>query len=92
MFKKIIKKFNNKFRKFFGLHEIDKLMLEFINYDNGFFIEVGANDGINQSNTLHFERFKRWKGILIEPNCLILAFPFFCFSKSFFFLSLAPPP
>ena len=68
MFKKIIKKFNNKFRKFFGLHEMDRLMLEFINYNNGFFIEVGANDGINQSNTLHFERFKRWKGILIEPN------------------------
>lgn len=68
MFKKIIKKFNNKFRKFFGLHEMDRLMLEFINYNNGFFIEVGANDGINQSNTLHFERFKKWKGILIEPN------------------------
>jgi FkbM family methyltransferase len=68
MFKKIIKKFKKKFQKFYGLHEIDRLMLEFINYNNGFFIEVGANDGINQSNTLHYEKFKKWKGILIEPN------------------------
>jgi FkbM family methyltransferase len=68
MFKKIIKKFNNKFRKFYGLHEMDRLMLEFINYNNGFFIEIGANDGINQSNTLHYEKFKKWRGILIEPN------------------------
>lgn len=38
------------------------------NYDNGFFIEAGACDGIVQSNTRHLELNKNWKGILVEPN------------------------
>lgn len=33
----------------------------------GYFIEVGANNGIAQSNTKHFELFHRWRGILVEP-------------------------
>lgn len=36
-------------------------------YENGFYIELGANDGINQSNTYYFEKYKNWKGVLIEP-------------------------
>lgn len=35
---------------------------------NGFFIELGACDGLYLSNTLHFEREKGWNGICIEPN------------------------
>ena len=31
------------------------------------FIEAGANDGLLQSNTYWFERFRGWRGILIEP-------------------------
>ena len=31
-------------------------------------------------------------GISTFPNCLALALPFFCFSRSFLFLSVAPPP
>jgi hypothetical protein len=31
-------------------------------------------------------------GISTRPNCFDRAFPFFCFSKSFLFLSVAPPP
>ncbi|MEM6753192.1 MAG: FkbM family methyltransferase [Cyanobacteria bacterium P01_C01_bin.38] len=34
---------------------------------NGFFIEVGANNGFSESNTYYLERFRNWKGILIEP-------------------------
>jgi FkbM family methyltransferase len=34
----------------------------------GFFIEVGALDGILHSNTLFFERELGWKGVLVEPN------------------------
>jgi FkbM family methyltransferase len=34
---------------------------------DGFFVELGANDGVTQSNTLHFERFRGWKGVLVEP-------------------------
>jgi FkbM family methyltransferase len=34
---------------------------------NGFFIEVGAFDGVNLSNTYHFEQIG-WTGVLIEPD------------------------
>ena len=35
--------------------------------DRGVFVEAGANDGISQSNTLYFERYRSWRGLLIEP-------------------------
>ena len=41
---------------------------KYINYEGGFFVEAGANDGIFQSNTLFYERELGWKGLLIEPN------------------------
>jgi FkbM family methyltransferase len=34
----------------------------------GYFIELGACDGIHYSNTLFFERKLQWNGICIEPN------------------------
>ena len=49
-----------------SLFEIDRKLEQYFNYRNGFFIEVGANDGFNQSNTYYFEQFKGWKGILVE--------------------------
>lgn len=33
----------------------------------GIFFEVGANDGISQSNTLVLEKKLKWNGILVEP-------------------------
>jgi FkbM family methyltransferase len=39
-----------------------------LNFNNGFYIEAGANNGIRQSNTLFLERNLGWKGILVEPN------------------------
>lgn len=36
--------------------------------ENGFFIEVGASDGIKYSNSLFFEESLGWTGICIEPN------------------------
>lgn len=35
---------------------------------NGFFIELGAANGLLLSNTLFFERNRNWNGICIEPN------------------------
>jgi FkbM family methyltransferase len=35
---------------------------------DGFFVELGANDGLTQSNTAFFEKERGWKGILIEPS------------------------
>jgi len=67
LFSKKLKTFFKKFRKFNALNQLDKKMLEFINYENGFFIECGANNGIDQSNTWYFEKNLNWSGILIEP-------------------------
>ena len=66
-FPKKSKTFFKKFRKFNALNQLDKKMLEFINYENGYFIECGANDGVDQSNTWYFEKILNWSGILIEP-------------------------
>jgi|GEM_PF-627440 len=35
--------------------------------DDGFFIEVGADDGVDKSNTLYFEQLG-WSGICVEPS------------------------
>ncbi len=35
---------------------------------NGFFIELGANNGLLQSNTAFLEKNRNWRGILIEQN------------------------
>ena len=36
--------------------------------ENGFFIELGANDGLVASNTAYLEKERGWKGVLIEPS------------------------
>lgn len=47
----------------------DRILFEkHLNYPNGFFIELGAMDGVTYSNTLFFEKYLNWKGILIEPT------------------------
>lgn len=33
----------------------------------GFFVEIGAGNGVTGSNTLLFERFFDWTGLLVEP-------------------------
>jgi FkbM family methyltransferase len=58
-------KFNKKYH---SINSIDKKLKKYLNYKNGFYVELGANDGITQSNTLFFEKKRNWKGILIEPN------------------------
>ena len=37
---------------------------------NGFFVELGAYDGILGSNCYHFEKFMNWQGIAVEPSIL----------------------
>jgi FkbM family methyltransferase len=39
----------------------------YLDFDGGFFVEAGANDGFRQSNTYFLERYRGWRGILIEP-------------------------
>lgn len=38
------------------------------NKRDGYFIELGACDGVHYSNTLFFEKELGWNGICIEPN------------------------
>ena len=54
--------------RYFGLNEIDRKLRRFLPNRDGFFIELGANDGLKQSNTKYFELFRGWSGILIEPD------------------------
>jgi FkbM family methyltransferase len=35
---------------------------------NGVFVDVGGYDGVTGSNTLFFEVFRNWTGILVEPS------------------------
>jgi FkbM family methyltransferase len=35
--------------------------------ESKFYVEIGANDGVSQSNTKYLELYDGWKGILIEP-------------------------
>jgi FkbM family methyltransferase len=51
----------------FAINNLDYKLATHIPYRDGVFIEAGANDGLTQSNTYWFERFRGWRGILIEP-------------------------
>lgn len=50
-----------------ALHNLDRRIAALIPERNLRFIELGANDGFTQSNTYYLERFRGWRGILIEP-------------------------
>lgn len=45
-----------------------KYLKKYLNYKDGYYIEIGANDGVRFSNTLFLEKNLNWKGILIEPS------------------------
>ncbi|MFA5359788.1 MAG: FkbM family methyltransferase [Patescibacteria group bacterium] len=47
----------------------DKFLNENVfNGNKGFFLEMGADDGITHSNTLFFEKECNWTGICVEPR------------------------
>lgn len=56
--------------KYYSQFGQDRIVHELLNKSNGFFIEIGAYDGIVNSNTLFFEQLG-WTGIAIEPNMSI---------------------
>jgi FkbM family methyltransferase len=37
-------------------------------WNDGYFVDVGASDGITASNTYLLEKFYKWKGICVDPN------------------------
>ncbi len=54
--------------KYHGRQNLDAKLEKYLDYDNGYFVELGANDGVAQSNTLYFETRRGWTGVLIEPT------------------------
>lgn len=50
-----------------SLNEIDDKLAPYLNFEGGFFIEAGANDGVSQSNTYFLEKALGWRGVLVEP-------------------------
>jgi FkbM family methyltransferase len=55
-------------RKYYSLNALDQKLEPYVDFDNGYYIELGANDGLTQSNTAYFEKSRGWKGVLIEPS------------------------
>ncbi len=52
-----------------GLDKLDKQIIDIIRpREGGYFVELGANDGVRQSNTYILQYTYKWTGILIEPN------------------------
>ncbi len=47
--------------------DMDKKLSAYLDYENGYFIEAGANDGFFQSNTYYLEKSLKWRGVLVEP-------------------------
>ena len=54
-------------RHSFALNDLDLKIEKYLPQKNGFFIELGANNGVSQTNTLRLEIFQGWNGVLIEP-------------------------
>jgi FkbM family methyltransferase len=50
----------------FALNDLDRKLRKYCDHRGGFFIEAGANDGRSQSNTYWLERFRGWRGLLVE--------------------------
>ena len=65
-------KYFNWNQDFFSQSGQDKCVKNFFfkNLKNGFFVEIGAYDGIKGSNCFFFEKFMNWKGIAVEASPL----------------------
>ena len=60
--------FKDAFRRYWSLNRLDRRLAALMPYRHGYYVELGANDGRSQSNSLHFERHKGWRGLLVEPS------------------------
>lgn len=64
--------FARQYRKYlkgghFSINDLDRQLEKYVDYDGGFYVELGANDGASQSNTYYFELKRGWRGVLVEP-------------------------
>lgn len=55
--------------KYYSQSDQDKWVCEFLNFKkNGFYLDIGAYDGVQTSNTFILEKELDWSGICIEAN------------------------
>lgn len=68
-------RYNQKWKsmKYFSQFEQDRFLDEvvFNRKKAGFFIDVGAHDGISYSNSAFFEFQRNWTGICVKPNAQV---------------------
>lgn len=59
--------------KYFSQYQQDQFLdkVLFNKKKNGFFIDIGAHDGVSISNSLFFEKYRKWEGICVEPNPIV---------------------
>lgn len=50
-----------------ALFDMDQKLERHLTLEDGVFVEAGAHDGYEQSNTYFLERFCGWTGVLVEP-------------------------
>jgi len=60
---------------YFSQYQQDVFLNKIIfgNKKNGFFVDIGAHDGVTISNSLFFEKFNGWEGVCVEPNPSVFA-------------------
>ncbi len=64
-----IKKIDTEIFTYFSQFGQDKFLDQeiFKGMKKGFFVDIGAYDGITVSNTYFFEKYRNWQGICVEP-------------------------
>jgi FkbM family methyltransferase len=50
-----------------SLNGLDIALERLLPQSGGWYVEAGAYDGFQKSNSYYFARMKRWRGVLIEP-------------------------
>jgi FkbM family methyltransferase len=60
--------------KYCSQHKQDEIVLEILGHRlfEGFFVEIGANDGKTLSNTYVMETYLGWNGICVEPDYRVI--------------------
>ena len=56
-----------RIKKYHGQWKIDQKIEKYLDFNDGYYVELGAVDGIGLSNTLYYELNRNWRGLLVEP-------------------------
>jgi hypothetical protein len=64
--RRIYEAFGSDRHSHLAIFDLDHKLKKYLDFKGGSFIEAGGNDGLSQSNTYWFERFRGWRGLLVE--------------------------